>query len=63
MKMHDSMACVDACVSRDHAEQLMMGSLIDPPILIITCGQSGGVEMTWTYVVLWAGHLGRVRGE
>ena len=57
------MACVDACVSRDRADQLMVGFQVDPPNLIITCEQSATTEMTCTHVVLWAGHLGRARGE
>ena len=36
MKMLDSKACVDACVSLDRVEKLMTGFRVDHPSLIIT---------------------------
>jgi hypothetical protein len=36
MKMLDSKACVDACVSLDRVEKLMTGFRVDHPSLIIS---------------------------
>ena len=60
MKMPDSRASVDARVLLDPAGQSMMGF---HPNLMIKYSRRTNIEVTFTHVVPWAGHLGRVQWE
>jgi hypothetical protein len=57
------MACAHACAIQDHAVQLALAALDDPPTLVAERFIWATVEMRYTHVDPWEGLPARVRGE